>query len=464
VSFAGLYTGLSGVRAAQTGIDVTSHNVANASTPGYTRQRVELAAAHSFTSPAGQIGSGVKVEEIGRLRDAFLDDRYRSAIGDHAGASVKAELLASLEQLAGEPDHGLSNRFARLWDAVDTWANDPADTVARNQVLAELSSVGDGFRTVAESWDALAADTEDRMATVADTVGQRLATLDDLNRKIVGADPAKLGAELPDQRDMLLDELASLTGAHVRIDDEGRAVATIGGQTLLGADGPASVEVDREAEPPTITVTSADDPAATIDVASFAGELGALHSFLTEDLNDLRGELDDLAAVFVEAINQTNAGGYRADGGAGGDLLEATSAADLRIIDGVGPDALAAAGAAGAGPHDPGNAEELATLRNARLSDGGAVDADGRSLEARLADHITGLAASVRTERSNADAARSTYKSAELARASEHGVSIDEEMVGLVRYQRSLEAASRVMTTIDEALEVLVNRTGIVGR
>ncbi len=464
MSFAGLYTGLSGVRAAQTGIDVASHNVANASTPGYTRQRVELSPSHSFTSPAGQIGTGVTVEEIGRLRDGFLDDRYRSAVGAEAGATVRAELLASLEQLAGEPDHGLSDRFARLWEAAETWANDPADTTARNQVLAELSSVSDGFRTIAGSWDALAGDTDDRLVTVADTVGQRLEQLDELNTEIVGADPARLGPELLDQRDMLLDELATLTGAQIRIDEDGGAVAEVDGATLLGPEGAANVEVDGDTAPATITVTSAGDPGDDVPLEAFGGELGALDGFLNATLPELRGELDELARTFVGAVNGVNEDGYRLDGSMGQALLGGDDAGDLALLGGVDPDALAAAASPVTGPHDNGNAEQLAALRTTPVVGADEDVDDAATIEGRLADHVTGLAAQVRTERSNADAARSVHKSAELARAAEHGVSIDEEMVGLVRYQRSLEAASRVMTTVDEALEVLVNRTGIVGR
>jgi flagellar hook-associated protein 1 len=128
VSFVGLYTGLSGVRAAQTGIDTTSHNVANAATPGYTRQRVELRAAHSFQSPAGQIGTGVTSSPSRRLRDGFLDDRYRAAIGDH-GAQRARRPADRLERLTGEPDHGIADKLSRLWEAAETWANDPADPV-----------------------------------------------------------------------------------------------------------------------------------------------------------------------------------------------------------------------------------------------------------------------------------------------------------------------------------------------
>ena len=88
MSFVGLYTGLTGLRAAQTGIDITSHNVANAATPGYTRQRVELAARPTYDSPVGKIGTGVDVASIGRLRDGFMDTRLRAALANGSEKSM----------------------------------------------------------------------------------------------------------------------------------------------------------------------------------------------------------------------------------------------------------------------------------------------------------------------------------------------------------------------------------------
>ena len=467
MSFVGLYTGLSGIRASQTGIDTAANNVSNAATPGYTRQRVELTPAHSFASPVGQIGTGVDVAGIARLRDTFLDDRYRAAIGDHGRADTIADLLARAEQLTGEPDHGIASRLPALWEAAETWANDPADPVARRQVLAELASVADGVRTVAGAWDALAVDAADRLETVAATASDRLAVLHDLNQRLVGADPARVGPELLDQRDQLLDEIASLTGARIRIDVDGRATAEVDGMSLLDADGPATLEVVDG-----LVVGQPPDGGATHQLAGIGGEVGGLQSALVELLPGLRDELDHFTRSVADAINAVNEGGRHPDGTPGAPLLgyDPDDPAGTLALVTDDPAALAAALAdpgdpgAPAAPHDGSNARALADLRTTPVLGPGEPADQASSIEHRLADLVTGLAGDVRTWKANADAVRSVYKGAELARAAEHGVSIDEEMVDLVRYQRSLEAASRVMTTVDEALDVLVNRTGIVGR
>lgn len=450
-SFVGLYTGLSAIQAAQVGIDTTSHNVANANTPGYTRQRVELAPRPTFPHAAGQIGTGVKVEDIARLRNSFLDDRFRVAVGDHAFNQVRSDTLASLENLSGEPEHGLSMRFDQLWAAAETWANDPSDAAARNQVITGLNSITEGMRTLSSSWMALGSDLEAQRGALLDTANQTLSTLDDLNTRIANAVPGSIGPELYDQRDVLLDELAEMTGITVRTDEAGRSIATLGDTQILGPDGAAQLSVDGDQ----LVATLADSSTVTVTAAT-RGSLGGTHRVLTDDLPSWKGELDALAESFATAINEVNTTGYLQGSADHGATLISFDADDpsgtVAVAAGVTTDDLANGTSPDAAPHDNTNARRFADLRQTS------------GLEGELADLITGLAGQVRSSADAARAARGVASSAQHARASEHGVSLDEEMVGLVRYQRSLEAAARVMTTVDEALNVLVNRTGIVGR
>jgi flagellar hook-associated protein 1 len=458
-SFVGLYTGLSGIQASQTGIDTVSNNIANANTPGYTRQRVELSARPGYQSLVGQIGTGVQVDQIARLRDQFLDDRFRVSVGDQGFQSARAETLASLENLSGEPDEGLSMRFAKLWQAAETWANDPADTASRRQVLTEIGNIAEGFRTTATSWDRLAEDTAARRSTTVGIINDTLGTIHDLNNRIANAVPGRIGSEVYDQRDLLLDELAALTGATVRIDASGRATASIGTTALLSDDGPATVSMDGAADE-TINVTATDGTVTDV-TATIRGELGGLHRVLTEDIPEWRGELDTLAVAVADAINAVNEAGFTADGNPGLALMTGADARTIALDAAATAASLAAAPTATSPIHDNTNARALADLRYVALPN---PPGPPQTLEAQLADTIVGLAAQVRSSRAAAKAAGNVATSSAIARASEHGVSIDEEMVGMVRYQRALEAAARVMTAVDQTLDTLVNRVGIVGR
>lgn len=481
MSFVGLYTGLTAIRASQMGIDVTGNNVANAATPGYTRQRMEVVTREPYRSGNSMVGTGVDVSTIGRLRDGFLDARFRSSVADYASSTVRADLLGRLEQLTGEPDQGISSRMGRLWDAAEAWANNPADPATRRQVLSELASVTDTIRSTAGAWSALEADVTSRRDTQVAMVNKTLESLATLDQRIAAADPARVGPDLLDQRDVLLDEIAQLTGADVDLDTNGRALVT-----LPAADGTpvdllnAGVRSQLAHDPiggglhviavGATTVDPLTDPSVAV-----GGEVGGLHKVLADDLPAWRAQLNDFAATFAATINVANNAGGAVDGTGsknGVDLLDfdpADPAGTVGLISGIGVDDLAAAAAptdttVPPAQNDGTNARAFADLRLTKVAADGTPDPAGDALEVRLADLVVGLAAEVRASKATADGARAVSVGADLARVSEHGVSLDEEMVGLVRYQRSLEAASRVMTTVDQALDVLVNRTGIVGR
>lgn len=466
MGFVGLYTGLSGIRAAQAGLDISAHNIANANTPGYTRQRVELQASPPYRSPVGWIGTGATVQDIARLRDQFLDDRLRSSIGDAMRQGVRADFLTSLEDLTNEPDNGLTVRIERLWDAAETWSNNPADAASRRQVLTELNSIADGFQSTAAAWDRLGEDYAERRDTMVGTVNQLFADLHDLNVRMTGAQAHRIGPDLNDQRDMMLDQLAEMLGTVARPTPDGGVRITLHGVELLGPevkDAPPIIAIDAAGN---VVATDANGVESTIAYDQVAGELGGLQRSLQDDLPTWRGQLDSLAAGLANAINgiNTGAGADPAWATPGPPLLgldPANAARTLTVLTSQVGDLVASASGPGGAPHDGSNARLLADLRTAPVDFGTGTP---RRIGDQLADLTIGLAGAVRSAQSAAKGATGVATGAHLARAAEHGVSVDEEMVGLVRYQRALEANARVMTTVDQMLDVLVNRVGIVGR
>ncbi len=475
MSFVGLYTGLSGIRAGQAGLDTASNNIANANTPGYTRQRVEFSAAHTFQSPYGPVGTGVNVEDVARLRDGFLDARYRSAVGDGAAAQVRSEFLSSMERLSGEPELGLSSKMGELWAAMEDWSNDPRADAPRRAVLNELGTVAETFRSTASAWDQLGTDSDNQLAVTVDEVNDILRSLhEDYNVRLANADMSRVGPDLLDQRDQLLDRLSELTGASVRHNPDQTVTVRLDGQDLLDYQnepgGPGRLVVgpspEHDDDVKVGVLPPGSGPGDTATVVEASGEVAGLHRAVHEDLPSQRAQLDELATTLLTAINAQNTAGALAGGDAGADLLEGDGARDLALTtNDIG--ALAAgtydADAAPA-PHDGANARAFADLRTTPLPRPVGADGDPATFETQLSEQIVGLAGAVRSSASATEAARGIATGASLARSSQHGVSIDEEMVDLVRYQRALEANARVMTTVDQTLDVLVNRVGIVGR
>ena len=453
--FVGLNTGLSALRAAQVGLDTASHNIANSATPGYTRQRVELAAMRPFDSPDGMIGTGVDVVRIQRLRDQFLDARVRSTAADFARTDVTADLLGRAEALTGEPDNGISGPLATLWDRFEDLAMDPDDTAVRRQVLSQLDSLATTVRSTATGWSQLEADATVRRDTTLDEANGILSRIADINNALANADPARVSNDVLDERDLLADRIAELVGGSAVLQPDGTLSVSIGGATSLVTRNVAA----------TLTAVGPDVLADGVPItATLNGEVAALHTFVTTTMPARRASLDAFAADLVSALNTQHALGFRNDGLPGGPLFTATPGAEASSLQVAvaAPSDLAVAGALDlttglpAG-RDGTNAQALADLRSTGVL-------GGASLAERLNTLVVDLGTQVQDAQQRAGSTGDLAVSAQVSRQSQHGVNIDEEMVDVLRYQRQLEAASRVMTAIDEALDVLVNRTGVVGR
>ncbi len=452
--FVSLYTALSGLRAAQTAMDVASHNVANVATPGYTRQRVGLASRLPYETPAGLVGTGVEVTDITRARDAFLDARVRAGAAGLGRLGARLGLLERAEAVLGEPDQGISGAVAGLWAAFEELALDPTSTAARQGVLGALGAVTGRANDVAAGWDRLAVEARRGLdATVAEANGL-LAEVAALNAAIAEAVATGASAnDQLDQRDMAVDRLATLVGANAIDAGDGTVRVSLDGMELVGGTVVRTIGVDAANElvhPSGFTMTA-------------GGEVAGLQQVMNADLPAYRAQLDAFVEDLTAALNATHALGWSSATTAGGPLLaytagDAAATLSVAITD---PADLAAAGSPGPPfpVFDGTNADRLAALRTDLVAAGGSMTLD--EAVRTLTTGVAGDTAAARTAHRTQDTLQAAT---EFHRMGAHGVSLDEEMALLLQYQRSYEAAARVLTAVDETLETLVRRTGVVGR
>lgn len=455
--FEGLQIALTGIRAGQVGIDTAANNVANANTPGFTRQRVDLASLAPWRSVSGQIGMGVDVTAISRMREGFLDSRARVTGAASAYASARADLLSQTEDLLGEPDTGIQQAMLGVFDAFDELALDPSNMALRDNVLASFDALAGRMRSVAATWTQLADDARTQLDSSLIEANQLLARVDALNREIAAAGNSPSNAAL-DQRDLLLDQLSNTLGVTTETRSNGMVDVLLDGQRLVqtGVTPVRSLAYDT-----TAGVITAD----TLTPITAGGRVGGLHAFLSTDLPALRDQLDQLALDIRDAVNATNAAGSAPGPGGvtwtdgGPPLLYATSAADFRLGAGVTGADVATADLGTHALHDATNVARFAALRDQNAPGLGAPP-----LDQRLRAMVVGLGNGAADASARASTQQALYANAVAARQSGHGVNLDEEMISLVQHQRALEAASRALTAIDEALDTLINRTGLVGR
>ena len=450
-----LYTALSGLQAARVRMEVASNNVANVSTEGYTRQRADLVPRERYQAPYGAVGSGVTIAGIARLRDSFLDATLRSGADLSARSSVRAELLSRAETILAEPDEGITGPLADLWSSFEDLATNPTNGGSRASVLASLDDVAGRIREISTGWDRLAGDVRLRMAGQVDIVNDALVEIADLNRAIVASSSGGNGQanDLLDRRDAVVDSLARSIGATAFSLPDGTVKVSLGGVSL--ADGVTTTSLTLGADGLVRTASGIE--------LTLGGEIGGLHDFLTTDLSGIRADLDGFAEDLANALNTTHQAGWVSDTEAGGPLLQFTPGAAAASLRSAITDPAKLALSSTQGPpfpaFDVGNMQALAGLRTALAAGGGTA-----TLGATAAGIAVRVGAAAANATRSAQSQLAIASAAETARQSGHGVSLDEEMTELMAAQHAYDAAARIMTTIDQMLDTLINRTGLVGR
>ncbi|MDQ2958352.1 MAG: flagellar hook-associated protein FlgK [Actinomycetota bacterium] len=446
-SFSGLTDALTALNAARYGMDVTSQNITNANTPGYVRQRAELAESGPVPGVPSlyatqHSNSSATVSGTSRLNDPVVDMRARSEHGRNGYLQTQAGTLSSVEGLFDEPsDNGLAEKLNDFWNSWAAVANNPGDAAARNVVLQKATSLTSSMN---ETASALARVTQSVNQSVSDTTGQiNTATnsLAQINGAIAVA--SATGANdnsLLDQRDSLLMNLSNLTGAQSTIQANGTATVTIGGQTVVSSTTATAVSVSASNQ-----LLVGGTPAATA-----GGSMQGLLDGLTTTLPNYSAQLDAVAAALANTTNTAQAAGYDLAGNPGGPLFSGTTAGTISVAV-TNPSALAASGTPG------GNLGASVALGMSGLGKAaGGPDVSYRTLVGSLATAVQGA-----TQQANVQQAVTT--SVDSLAESSSGVSLDEETTNLLTYQRAYQASSRVLTTVDETLDTLISHTGRVG-
>ncbi|WNV76477.1 flagellar hook-associated protein FlgK [Geodermatophilus sp. DSM 44513] len=473
-SFSGLNTASTALWAQRRGLDVTGHNIANVNTEGYSRQRVDLeamggSAVPAFHSVSSGTGQGVSVEQVIRIRDAFLESRAHTESARSAQLTVESTAFEQVEQAFREPG---STGIQRLMDDVsNSWGNvadHPTDLAARSQLLQDLDTFADGVYATRSTLDGQWTQSRQNLGVLVDQVNADATEVASLNRAIQRATRAELPTnELADRRDALVLDLAKATGATVRPREDGVLDVVLGGVTLVAgstatrlvADGPASLDDMAATGVQPRLVTTPGGTQVTV-----GGTAGGQLTVLTDVVPRQRDALDDVAARYVADTNALHATGYDRAGEQPGDLLAIDPVSKRIVLDAdiTGPDRIAAART---GPVDPATTPPTGPSTDNEVADAISqlrLAPDGAAVRYRAMIVELGVQASVSSR--NLEIQDVVTTNVDAARESVAGVNLDEEMSNMLQFQHAYSAAARMVSAVDEALDVLINRTGLVGR
>ena len=317
---------------AQAGVLTAGHNIANADTPGFSRQTVEIKANEAFFSGSGFVGTGASVSAIKRSYDSYLVDHVRQSNSDAASQSTYLTQMKQIDDLLGDPTAGLAPALNGFFQSVQTVSAQPADLSARQALVSSAQSLAVRFRSFDSQLtgmrDAVNRSIQTSVGTI-NSMAQQIANLNDRISRLAGvASSGKQPNDLLDQRDAVLADLNKEVGANVVVASNGSySVFLTGGQPLvLGNEAYAlkAVADQENAAELQVSVAIGNQGASqlrlrTEDIAG--GKLGGFLSFRREGLTDTQNALGRIAIAVGSSVNDQHHLGVDLNGKFGGDLF-----------------------------------------------------------------------------------------------------------------------------------------------
>jgi flagellar hook-associated protein 1 len=467
-TFGRIETLFRGLQAQQLAVDTVNHNIANANTPGYSRQRVDFQTTPPYSVPtfnrwdsAGQIGTGVAVASVDRVRIHYLDLQYRAQNAKMGDAGSRAGVYQTVEAVFNEPNEtGLNAFIDRFWGAWQSLVNRPDDPATRGYVIEEATNLAANINRVREQIGIARTETKLSLETNISEVNALAKDIADLNTQITAVRGVnQQPADLSDKRDLLLDRLSELVQTNNIMTPDGAINVYIGGTALVDREKTNAIATSESGDTLSV-VWQRDGKATPISGGAVSGQLAMYNTELPAALADV----NTLRNGIVNAVNGIHRTGYGQNDPAGPapnrNFFRILPDGEMRVNPAIANDPTLLAAASR--PGEPGNAETALAIANIRneltMNAGTATISDFyNSMVAR----IGGKARQAETTVANQD---TLVQAVDRQRQQVSQVSLDEEAVNLIKFQQAYQAAARAMTVVDEMLSTIITGMGVVGR
>jgi flagellar hook-associated protein 1 len=427
----GLQTALSGLIAQQDAIDVTGSNITNANTEGYSRETavlqtkepLRIAALSSVTGEGGQLGTGVTVATITRIRNTYLDASYREHNTATGAAGAQAEELSQAQSAFNEPSStGLASQLSKFWSSWSELAESPNFEEAKIGVVGAATQLTGSLHQLAAQLQSLEGQASAQYAAITGPTGEVASDatqIAELNHQIkLSLAAHQQPNEMEDHRDLLLDKLSALASVTVTTEPDGTDTVTFGNAAL-----------------PLVEGTTANWPQPLTTAAG--GKLGALLelSSPTGPLASYGAALGEVAKTLVDSVNELHTATP---------FFTGTTAATIEVA--VAPGEVQTSSEGASGGNDVALA--IAGLR------GGAAEQHYAALIAQIGTGVQ----SANTNLANSEAVLTAVSN---QRQAVSGVSLDEEMTNLITFQRGYQASAQALNVMNEMLNTLINESGL---
>ena len=492
-TFGGLNILSRSLYAQQASLNTVGHNIANAGTDGYSRQRVNMVTM----SPAGEVygsrglnqaGTGVAVGAITRARDAFTDRQLWKESSTLGYSQTSSDSLSRMEGVFSEPsDTGVQTVLNQFWSSWQTLSTNASDTGARTAVAQRGVAVANAIQQAARQLRDTVENINSSIVLDVSNINQITSNIDKLNQQIAftevgGNDHAN---DLRDSRDLLVDQLSKLVNVSVQEDSAGKYSINSGSLTLVDDTGYTELGTDTTPDTTfgyevTKVIVAADLTKTPVDFTN--GEVKALIDSRDSSTTGIFGyltSLDKVSQFLLQDFNEVHRSGYGTDNLDDRNFFGADSGTDYKgagvLADGAWinelqvnplitatPSGLAIIAAKTVAGNNNAAGDNAILLGN-RLK----TDISG-TLGVSLDDYYTSMIGTLGVQSQDAQRLNTNQQTVidhlTNLRESTSGVNMDEEMTDMIRFQKGYNAAARVLTAMDEMLDKLINGTGVVGR
>ncbi|MGJ9457627.1 flagellar hook-associated protein FlgK [Oceanobacillus sp. CF4.6] len=490
-TFHGLEMARQALSTQQSALYTTGHNIANANTEGYTRQRVNFETSSPFPSASrnrpqipGQMGTGVESGSVQRIRNQFLDNQFRSENSTSGYWSTKSEALSRMENILNEPsDTGLSTTIDKFWQSLQDLAVNPENSGARSVVLQRGQALAETFNYMSESMTNIRTDLQTQIDTTVNDANTFVDGINELNKQIKNLEANGYDAnDMYDRRDILIDQLSEIVSIEVSYDNSHSPNKRVDGVATINVVNDVGTAISELVNGVEGTKQTIDDPVYDtveslsvveavnvngVDIMNSSGSLkGFIDAYGYADGENALGDypetirnLDKMAYAVATDFNEKHANNegevsfFEVDNpnnsiGAAGSISVALTEGSQIIASSNG---------------DAGNGENALALAKVFYNSNND-DLDGASIKDFYESVIGDLGVTAEHANRMTENTGTLLAQVENQRLSVSAVSLDEEMSNMIKFQHAYSAAARSMTAMDEMLDRVINNMGLVGR
>jgi flagellar hook-associated protein 1 FlgK len=431
----------------QIAMNVAGANIANVNTPGYTRQSVDVRAISSVDVAAGQAEYGVEVSGIKRLYNRYLEMQLMEQNQISGYDETRQEMMGKVEGIFEETgDSGLNELLNQFWNSGESLSTDPTNQVARYSVVSAAENLTSLFRENSNVLMDVEQDIRDSMVYAVKDINEITTELADLNQQILGSEANTGDANTLKDRTMeLLKDLGRNVNISYYENDNGTvSVFLSAGLMLVGGNSTQELSIaDGE-------ITFTDKPSQVLNDLLTGGKIGAMIEMGETTVKGYRDSLDEMANALIAAVNTQHRAGLDGYGAAGGDFfVAAPGARNMQVSDAILQDTqkIAASGSGNNGE----NARLIGAIKDALTMNGGKTT---------LSDYYATLVGKVgydsKAIQSSIERHEAITNQLIAKREDASGVSLDEEIMNLMKYQFGYSTAGRLVKVADELLDVLM--------